>query len=110
MANRFELTKNTSGQFHFSLRAPNSEKILSGETYTSKGGALNGVESVRTNSPVDTNFHRKTATNGQPYFVLVAANHEPIGTSETYSSVSAMEHGIASVKLNAPTASIDDKT
>jgi uncharacterized protein len=110
VANQFEVTKNASGQFHFSLRAQNGEKILSGETYTSKAGALNGVESVRTNSSVDANFQRKTAKNGQAYFVLIAANREPIGTSETYSSVSAMENGIAAVKQNAPSAPIDDRT
>jgi uncharacterized protein YegP (UPF0339 family) len=31
-----------------------------------------------------------------------------IGTSEMYSSTSAMENGISSVKKNAPNAPIDD--
>jgi len=110
MASQFELTRNASGQFHFALRAANGEKLLSSETYNSKAGALDGIDSVRSHCVSDANYQKKTATNGQPYFVLVAANRETIGTSETYSSSAAMEVGIASVKQNAPTAPVDDRT
>jgi uncharacterized protein YegP (UPF0339 family) len=43
-------------------------------------------------------------------FNLKAANGEIIGTSETYSSASARDHGIASVKANAPDAVVNDET
>jgi uncharacterized protein YegP (UPF0339 family) len=43
-------------------------------------------------------------------FNLKAANHEVIGTSETYTTEAAREAGIASVKANAPTATVDDQT
>jgi uncharacterized protein YegP (UPF0339 family) len=36
-------------------------------------------------------------------------NHEIIGTSEGYNSQTARDHGIESVKTNAPTASVDDE-
>jgi len=42
--------------------------------------------------------------------VLKAGNGEEIGRSETYSSESAMENGIASVKKNAPDAKVEDLT
>ncbi len=45
-----------------------------------------------------------------PYFVLKAANGEPIGTSEIYSSESAAKNGVESVKKNAPVAKIEDQT
>ena len=45
-----------------------------------------------------------------PYFVLKAANGEPIGTSEVYSSEAAAKNGIESVKKNAPIAQIEDQT
>ena len=51
-------------------------------------------------------FEHKSASNGQFMFNLKAANHEVILTSEMYSSVAAMEKGIASVKANAPGAAI----
>ena len=47
-----------------------------------KSGAENGIESVRTNSPKDARYERKESSSGQPFFVLKAANGEPIGRSE----------------------------
>ncbi len=45
-----------------------------------------------------------------PYFVLKAANGEPVGKSEMYSSESAAKNGIESIKKNAPAAKIEDQT
>ena len=55
-------------------------------------------------------IERKTSVKNEPYFVLKAANHEIIGRSEMDSSASAMENGIASVKANAPGATVTDLT
>jgi uncharacterized protein YegP (UPF0339 family) len=63
---------------------------------------------VRKNSQNDTRFERKTAKDGSPYFVLKAANGEPIGKSEMYKTKSSMENGIASVTKNAPGAPVAD--
>lgn len=110
MAAKYELKKSTDGQFMFNLKAGNGEVILTSERYTAKASALNGIESVKTNSPDDGRYERKTSTADQPYFVLKAANGEVIGRSEMYSSTSAMENGIASVKTNGPVAAVDDRT
>ncbi len=104
------LRKATDGQFYFNLTAENNQKILASETYKQKSNAQNGIESVRANSPLDDRYQRKTAADGKPYFVLVAANNQTIGRSETYSSAQAMENGIASVKRNGPGAPIKDET
>lgn len=110
MAGKFVLKKNAAGQFQFNLKAGNGEVILTGEGYTSKAGAEGGITSVRVNAPLDERYERKTATDQSPYFVLKAANGEPLGRSEMYSSVSTREQGIASVKANAPSATLDDQT
>jgi len=110
MASRYVLTGPNSGHYRFVLKAGNGETILTSERYTSKAGAKNGIESVRTNSPVDARYERKNAANGSPMFNLKAANGEIIGTSETYSSATARDAGIASVKANGPAAPIDDQT
>lgn len=47
---------------------------------------------------------------GEFRFRLKASNGQVVGTSEMYSSFSAMENGIASVKKNAPGATVDDLT
>lgn len=106
MAGKYELKSTSDGQFMFNLKAGNAEVILTSERYTTKASAENGIESVRTNAPLDERYDRRTATDGSPYFVLKAANHEVIGKSEMYSSKSKMENGIDSVKRNAPTTAV----
>lgn len=110
MAGKFELYKSTNDQYRFRLKAGNGEPILSSEAYTSKSGAENGIQSVKTNAPNDARYERKLSSGNQPFFVLKAGNNEPIGRSEIYSSESAMENGIESVKRTAPDARIEDLT
>lgn len=107
---KFEIKTDKSGQFRFNLKAGNGQIILSSEAYTTKSACENGIESVKKNSQDDSKFERKTAKDGSPYFNLKASNGQVIGASEMYSSTAAMENGVASVKKNAPDASIDDTT
>jgi uncharacterized protein YegP (UPF0339 family) len=110
MAGKFVLSKGTSGQFHFVLKASNGETILSSESYTTKTAAEGGIASVKENGPKEERYERKDAKNGQPMFNLKASNGQVIGTSEMYSSAAARDAGIDSVKKNAPAASLEDKT
>ena len=109
MAAKFVIKKASDGQFYFNLKAGNGETILTSELYKAKASATNGIESVKKNAPLDERYERKVDKNNHPRFNLKAANHEVIGSSESYSSESAREHGIESVKTNAPTATIDDE-
>lgn len=109
MSGRYVL-KRSGEQFMFNLKAGNGEIILTSERYGAKESAKNGIASTQTNSPKDERYERKTSTAGQPYFVLKAANGEIIGRSEMYSSTSAMENGIQSVKQNGPTTDVRDET
>lgn len=106
MAGYFELKSAAGAKFMFNLKAGNHEVILTSEQYSSKQAAEGGIASVQQNASKDERYQRKTAKDNSPYFVLVAANGETIGRSEMYSSVGAMEGGIASVKANAPSATI----
>lgn len=110
MAAKFVLKKATNGEFYFRLQAGNGEPILKSEMYTTKGAAENGIESVRTNAPLDDRYERKLASNGQYMFNLKAANHQIIGTSELYATAAGRDNGIESVKTNAPKAAVDDQT
>ena len=110
MAGRFLISKRSNGEFQFVLKSGNGEPILSSEGYKAKPSCINGIESVRTNSQNDARYERKTSSSERPYFVLKAANGEIVGTSELYSSNGALEKGVASVRLNAPTAAVDDPT
>jgi uncharacterized protein YegP (UPF0339 family) len=110
MAGKYELKHASGGKFMWNLLAGNGEIILTSETYNAKESAKTGIASCRTNSPLDARYDRKTSSSNQPFFVLKAANGEPIGRSEMYSSTSAMENGIASCKTNGPSALLDDLT
>ena len=110
MAGKFELKKNDSGKFKFNLKAGNGKVILTSQLYRAKAAALAGIESVKQNAADDANFERKSSTQGQPYFVLKAANTQIIGSSEMYASTAARENGIASVKNHAPDAAVVDLT
>lgn len=110
MTSYFELRRSTSNQFFFNLRAINNETILTSEMYNTKASAENGISSVRVNAPSDGNYDRRKSVTDQWYFVLKAENGEIIGRGETYSSKSAMEAGILSVKASAPGATVRDST
>ena len=107
---KFEIKKDKAGKLRFNLKAGNGQIILSSEAYESKASCNNGIESVRKNSKDDARFERKTAKDGSPYFNLKSTNGQVIGNSEMYSSASAMENGVESVKKNAPDAEIEDNS
>jgi uncharacterized protein len=109
MAGYFQLKKTTSGGFMFNLKSGNHEVILTSETYNSKASAEGGIKSVQSNAPNDDRYERRTSSKNEPYFVLKGANGAVIGNSEMYSSSSAMETGIASVKMNGPSTTIKDE-
>jgi len=107
---KFVISKRKNGEFQFNLNASNGQTILSSEGYVAKSSCENGIESVRKNSEDDSKFEKKTSTNGKAYFNLKATNGQIIGSSQMYESESSRDNGIASVKSNAPDASIDDQT
>ena len=110
MAGHFELRKSANGQFSFVLKAGNGETILQSEQYQSKAAAQGGIASVQANCMDDARYERKGASNGQVYFTLKAANHQVIGSSETYKSASGRDSGIASVKNNGTSVTVKDLT
>ena len=110
MAAKFELEMSKNGKFLFHLKAANGQVILASEMYESKSSALKGIESVKKNAASEANYEHKLTKKNEPYFVLKAGNNQVIGQSEAYSSASAMENGIASVKTNARSAEAVDLT
>lgn len=111
MANpKYTIFRGKNEQFYFNLRAENGEIVLQSEAYTTKANCQNGIDSVRRNAPIDGNYERKMSSDGKYYFVLKAANNEPIGSSETYESEQGREIGIAAVKDDGPTAPVEDQS
>jgi uncharacterized protein YegP (UPF0339 family) len=44
------LTKNSKGEYHFTMKAANGEPIAQSEMYNSKAAAKNGIGSVKANA------------------------------------------------------------
>ena len=107
---KFEIKTRKNGEFQFNLKATNGQVILTSEGYKTKASCLNGVESVKKNSQDQKRFEVKEASNGKPYFNLMASNGQVIGSSQMYANETNMKNGIASVKKNAPEAPIVDMT
>ena len=107
---KFEITARKNGEFQFNLKATNGQVILTSQGYKTKATCLNGVESVKKNSQEEKRFEVKQASNGKPYFNLMATNGQVIGSSQMYASEVNMRNGIASVMKNAPDAQIVDLT
>lgn len=110
MAAKFEIKDSKGGQFVFVLKAANGEPILSSETYKTKSGAQNGIESVKKNAQLESAFKADISKDKKHFFVLKAGNGEVIGNSEMYSSESAMKDGIKAVMKAAPDAKVEDLT
>lgn len=104
---KFVISNRSNGDFQFNLKAGNGQIILTSQGYTTKAACQNGIESVKNNASDDGNYDRKTAANGKHYFNLLAANKQIIGTSQMYEGSSGLETGIASVKENAPDATLE---
>lgn len=106
----FIITKRTNGDYQFNLKATNGQIILTSEGYSTKNSCHRGIQSVIENSQIDSQFDRKTSTNGFYYFILKARNGEIIGVSQMYASEAGRENGIYSVKINAIQSQIADKS
>ena len=107
---KFEIKTRKNGEFQFNLKATNGQVILTSEGYKTKASCLNCVESVKKNCQDEKRFEVKEASNGKPYFNLMATNGQIIGSSQMYASTVNMKNGIASVMKNAPEAEIVDLT
>jgi len=104
---KFEIFKAKDGQFWFRLQAGSGEKILKSEAYTTKQNCKNGIQSVKTNSPLDDRYKRLVAKSGEPYFNLVAVT---VRLSEPARRIlrPGDGKGIEAVKHDAPAAPIED--
>jgi len=106
----YELKRTENDKFMFNLKAGNHEVILTSQAYESKDSALAGIGSVQSNGVNDASFERKRSSSDEPFFTLIAANGQIVGKSEMYTSDSACEGGIASVRRNCVAERVVDLT
>jgi hypothetical protein len=106
----YQITNSSDGQFHFVLKADNTQTILTSQLYVEKRSAQNGIASVQSNCSDDSHYEKMNAKNDNFYFNLKAPNNQIIGTSQMYTTAQSRDKGIESVKANGASKSINDKT
>lgn len=82
--------------------------IIKSENYAQKASAKNGIESVKKNSQEDGRYELKESSNGKFYFNLKASNGQVVGTSTMFASADDREAAIATLKADAPGATVED--
>lgn len=106
---RYSVLEADSGEYYFNLLAPNGQLIGSSEMYASKANAEAGVDAVMAalENPVSAaaetsgvRFETFKGQDGKSYFRLRAANGQIVLASQGYSSKTAADSGIKSVKTN----------
>lgn len=104
---RYQVLEAQNGEFYWNLLATNGQVIGTSETYASKSNADRAVTAAvaALASPASADaeasgphFETFKGADGKTYFRLRAANGQIVLSSQAYSSKSAAEGGIASVK------------
>lgn len=110
---RFKVLEADNGEFYFNLTASNGKVIGTSELYVSKANAEGGVDAViaalanPTSAAAATegpHFETFKGVDSKTYFRLRAGNGQIVLQSQGYSSKSAAEGGITSVKKNGVNA------
>lgn len=117
------LVRRTATGYKFDLLAANGQPIAGSEVYETKAACVKGIRSVQKYAPVakflDLTREMNAVTNprfelfqdkgGDYRFRLRSRNGAVIAVSAPYSSQSACENGIESVRANALDAGIEEE-
>lgn len=112
-AARFAVQETDQGEAYFTLVASNGQLLALSDTYATKEGAARAIDTaMKTLKTASTaaalaegpKFETFKGGDGKTYFRLRAGNGQIVLQSEAYSSKSAAEKGISSVKTNGKEA------
>jgi uncharacterized protein len=98
MGPRILLEQSVTGQYSFSLQAPDGQLLLTSPYFTDKDSALRRINSTRYLARRDGNYVVRSAGEGQYYFELQDNKGEMLGRSTLYSDEQSVQEGIASLK------------
>ncbi len=102
----FEKLTAKDGRHYFNLKAGNHEIILTGEMLASAAAVDAVISQVQARASAAAAYTTATATNGEVFFTLTAANGSTLGRSETYPTDAILVKGRESVQRNGPTTKI----
>lgn len=107
--NADELPAEGAGEetFFFELHASNGEKLLTSEEYTTYNGAINGIETHKSNIERG-NFKIMLSKKGDYIFKLLSGKNMLLCMGEHYATKTRCESAIESTKRFARTAILDE--
>jgi uncharacterized protein YegP (UPF0339 family) len=95
---KFDVFEGSDGEYYFSFVAPNGEKMIQSEGYTTKAACQAGVDATIQNAPDTHNVDILESTDSQWYFTVKGNNGEIVATSEMYASKANAERGAKAVR------------
>jgi hypothetical protein len=104
---KYEISHSRGGENYFNLKATNGQVVLTSVMYSSSEDCADAIESARESCTDDNMYERKISSNNKHFFNLKASNGHIIGMSEMYESAANMEKGIASVKRNGISTTVE---
>ncbi len=91
-----------SGGFKYRLKAVNGESLITSEVYSTKAGALKGIDTLKSNVEGNTAVYRiEQDKHDKHQFSVATKQNKILGLSATYSSNAACESAIESLKSYA---------
>jgi len=112
MNGKFELFQGQDNQFYFRVLSPTGSNLGYSEGYTAKHNAQNGINSVKKNARIISNFTTFKAADDYYYFNLKAPENGEIilRSSKKYTTREGANSGTNEVSRIAPNASVIDLT
>ncbi len=104
------ILRKREGDSPFSFVFKEGDKvIIKSENYKAKKSALNGIESVRKNSQIDSRYELKEAKNGKFFFNIKASNGQIVGTSAFFNTKDERDKIIQKLKQEAKDAPLKEE-
>jgi len=107
---KFQILLSNDHLYFFRLTANDGATLLRSEGYPSQASCQIGIGSVKLNATVGERYQRKTASDGQFYFVLVAPKGEVLALSEMYATELECDDSMEAVRKTARDAPLEDFT
>lgn len=95
---KYNIIKSSSGGYYFTLRAPNTETILTSDLFNSYDAAKSAVQEAMTSASKPNAFRKSKSNDGKFYFDLLGENSTILGSSGLYASNVSLERGIEAVR------------
>ncbi len=94
--------------FTFAFLDEAGKTLVKSENYAAKKSCVNGVESVRKNSQVDSRYECSESKNGKFYFNLKATNGQVVATSALFATEADRTAAISLLKSNATNMPVEE--